>query len=120
MLRTAWRRGGAWDESRADPEVARVSLVERASTAAPVLRALCLDDAQEFGVLARVDDTLVLARRRSGPAPGLRQVDDEIAFAQLQEAVDRATGRALCGTREFRTMKQLGGADENDPVAAGC
>lgn len=48
LLRTAWRRGGAWDESRADPEVARVSLVERASTAAPVLRALCLDALEEL------------------------------------------------------------------------
>jgi hypothetical protein len=55
------------------------------------LRALCLDDAQEFGVLARVDDSLVLARRRS--ARGARF--DEAATV-VAEGV-REVGTAVSG-----------------------
>jgi hypothetical protein len=48
LLRTTYRRGGAWDETRLDPEVARSGVAERATTAAPALRMILLDALEEL------------------------------------------------------------------------
>ena len=52
-------------------------------------------------------------------ADAVRQVNDEIALAELQEAVDRAAGGALRGARELGAMEELGGADE-DQAGLAC
>jgi hypothetical protein len=48
LLRANYRRGGAWDETRLDPEVSRGGLVERGTTAAPALRMILLDALEEL------------------------------------------------------------------------
>jgi hypothetical protein len=43
LLFTAWRRGGAWDEGRSDPETLRVATESRDSSPAGVVREMVLD-----------------------------------------------------------------------------
>ena len=44
-----WRRGGAWDEARAEPEVLRLSLEARDSSPAGVVREMVLEALRELG-----------------------------------------------------------------------
>lgn len=48
LLRATYRRGGAWDETRVDSEVARTGFSERGTTAAPALRTIVLDALEEL------------------------------------------------------------------------
>jgi hypothetical protein len=45
----AWRRGGAWDEGRAEPEAMRVAVEARDSSPAGVVRDLVLEALKELG-----------------------------------------------------------------------
>ncbi len=45
----AWRRGGAWDEARAEPEILRLAPESRDSSPAGVLRELVLEALRELG-----------------------------------------------------------------------
>jgi hypothetical protein len=45
----AWRRGGAWDEARAEPEVLRLAIDARDSSPAGVLREMVIDALRELG-----------------------------------------------------------------------
>jgi hypothetical protein len=49
LLFTAWRRGGAWDEARADSETLRLATDQRDSSPSSVLRELVLDALPELG-----------------------------------------------------------------------
>ncbi len=49
QLFLAWRRGGAWDEARAEPEVLRLSPDARDSSPAGVLREMVLESLHELG-----------------------------------------------------------------------
>jgi hypothetical protein len=49
QLFVTWRRGGAWDEARAEPEVLRLSPDARDSSPAGVLREMVLDAMRELG-----------------------------------------------------------------------
>jgi len=49
QLFLTWRRGGAWDEARAEPEVLRLSPDARDSSPAGVLRELVLEALHELG-----------------------------------------------------------------------
>jgi hypothetical protein len=44
-----WRRGGAWDEARAEPEVLRLALEARDSSPAGVVREMVLEALRELG-----------------------------------------------------------------------
>jgi hypothetical protein len=44
-----WRRGGAWDEARAEPEVLRLALESRDSSPAGVVREMVLEALRELG-----------------------------------------------------------------------
>lgn len=48
-LFVTWRRGGAWDEARAEPEVLRLATDARDSSPAGVLREMVLDAMRELG-----------------------------------------------------------------------
>ena len=48
LLRSTYRRGGAWDETRIDAEVSRTGFSERGTTAAPALRMILLDALEEL------------------------------------------------------------------------
>jgi len=49
QLFVAWRRGGAWDEARAEPEVLRLSPDARDSSPAGVVREMVLEALRELG-----------------------------------------------------------------------
>ncbi len=49
LLFIAWRRGGAWDEGRADPEMLRIAAESRDSSAVNVVRELVIDCLKEVG-----------------------------------------------------------------------
>jgi hypothetical protein len=49
QLFVAWRRGGAWDEARAEPEVLRLALDARDSSPAGVVRETVLEALRELG-----------------------------------------------------------------------
>jgi hypothetical protein len=49
LLFLAWRRGGAWDEARAEPEVLRVASDTRDSSPAGVLREMVLEALRDLG-----------------------------------------------------------------------
>ncbi len=49
QLFVTWRRGGAWDEARAEPEVLRLSPDARDSSPAGVLREIVLESLHELG-----------------------------------------------------------------------
>jgi hypothetical protein len=49
QLFVAWRRGGAWDEARAEPEVLRLSVDSRDSSPAGVVREMVLEALRELG-----------------------------------------------------------------------
>ncbi|HEY1694113.1 MAG TPA: hypothetical protein VGG39_18220 [Polyangiaceae bacterium] len=48
-LFTAWRRGGAWDEARSEPEVLRLAPDSRDSSPAGVVREMVLEALRELG-----------------------------------------------------------------------
>jgi hypothetical protein len=48
-LFTTWRRGGAWDEARAEPEVLRLALDARDSSPAGVVREMVIEALRELG-----------------------------------------------------------------------
>jgi hypothetical protein len=48
-LFSAWRRGGAWDEARAEPELLRLAPDARDSSAAGVVREMVLEALRELG-----------------------------------------------------------------------
>jgi hypothetical protein len=49
LLFLAWRRGGAWDEARSEPEVLRVASDTRDASPAGVLREMVLDALRDLG-----------------------------------------------------------------------
>jgi hypothetical protein len=49
LLFTAWRRGGAWDEARGEPETLRLPAEQRDSSASSVVRELVLEALRELG-----------------------------------------------------------------------
>lgn len=49
LLFTSWRRGGAWDEGRAEPEVLRLSADQRDSSPVHVVREMVLEALKELG-----------------------------------------------------------------------
>lgn len=49
LLFTAWRRGGAWDEARTEPEVLRLPVEQRDSSAGGVVRELVLEALRDLG-----------------------------------------------------------------------
>jgi hypothetical protein len=49
LLFNAWRRGGAWDEARAEPEMLRLPADQRESSASGVLRELALEALRDLG-----------------------------------------------------------------------
>ena len=49
LLFLTWRRGGAWDEARAEPEVLRVAVEQRDSSPVGVVREMVLDALRELG-----------------------------------------------------------------------
>jgi hypothetical protein len=49
LLFLAWRRGGAWDEARSDPEALRISPDARDSSPVGVVREMVLDALKELG-----------------------------------------------------------------------
>jgi hypothetical protein len=49
LLFNAWRRGGAWDEARAEPEMLRLPPDQRESSASGVLRELALEALRDLG-----------------------------------------------------------------------
>jgi len=49
QLFTAWRRGGAWDEARAEPEILRLAPESRDSSPAGVVREMVLEALRELG-----------------------------------------------------------------------
>jgi hypothetical protein len=49
QLFTAWRRGGAWDEARAEPETLRLAAESRDSSPAGVVREVVLEALRELG-----------------------------------------------------------------------
>jgi hypothetical protein len=49
QLFVAWRRGGAWDEARAEPEVLRLAADARDSSPAGVVREMVLEALRELG-----------------------------------------------------------------------
>lgn len=49
LLFLAWRRGGAWDEARAEPEVLRVAADTRDASPAGVLREMVLEALRDLG-----------------------------------------------------------------------
>ena len=49
LLFTAWRRGGAWDEARVEPETLRLPAEQRDSSASSVVRELVLEALQDLG-----------------------------------------------------------------------
>jgi hypothetical protein len=49
LLFTAWRRGGAWDEAREDPEVLRINPDARDSSPVGVVREMVLEAFKELG-----------------------------------------------------------------------
>jgi hypothetical protein len=49
LLFNAWRRGGAWDEARAEPEMLRLPAEQRDSSASSVVRELVLEALRDLG-----------------------------------------------------------------------
>jgi hypothetical protein len=49
LLFTAWRRGGAWDEARSEPETLRLPAEQRDSSASGVVRDLVLEALRDLG-----------------------------------------------------------------------
>jgi hypothetical protein len=49
LIFLTWRRGGAWDEARSEPEVLRVATDQRDSSPSNVLREMVLDALRELG-----------------------------------------------------------------------
>jgi len=49
LLFTAWRRGGAWDEARSEPEMLRLPNEQRDSSASGVVRDLVLEALRDLG-----------------------------------------------------------------------
>ena len=49
LLWTAWRRGGAWDEARSEPETLRLPAEQRDSSASSVVRELVIEALRDLG-----------------------------------------------------------------------
>jgi len=49
LLWTAWRRGGAWDEARSEPETLRLPAEQRDSSASSVVRDLVIEALRDLG-----------------------------------------------------------------------
>ncbi len=49
LLWTAWRRGGAWDEARTEPETLRLPAEQRDSSASNVVRELVIEALRDLG-----------------------------------------------------------------------
>lgn len=49
LLFSAWRRGGAWDEARVEPEVLRLPVEQRDTSASSVVRELVLEALRDLG-----------------------------------------------------------------------
>jgi hypothetical protein len=49
LLYTAWKRGGAWDEARSEPEMLRLPADQRDSSASGVVRDLVLEALRDLG-----------------------------------------------------------------------
>jgi hypothetical protein len=74
-LFAAWRRGGAWDEGRADPETLRLATESRDSSPAGVVRLAVLDALRELGEGRWVPWSSVAGWLRDDPRiPGLARL----------------------------------------------
>jgi hypothetical protein len=77
LLRSTYRRGGAWDETRVDAEVARTGYSERGTTAAPALRMIVLDALEELARDRWVPVDVVVKYALDDPrAPGAARIHE--------------------------------------------
>ncbi len=97
LLRMTYRRGGAWDETRTDPEVARFGVNERALTAAPALRSIVLESLDELAKDRWVPVAAIVRYTLADPRmPGIMRIHERArrertdAFREGLEAAVRA------------------------------
>jgi hypothetical protein len=109
----AWRRGGAWDEARADGEVLRAPPESREPSAVGVLRDLVLDALQELGDGRWVPWEAIAGYVRSdGRTPGVGRLIERWAQRLGYEALPPAE---IARKIAFESLHALGVVDIGDP-----
>ncbi len=89
LLFLAWRRGGAWDEARSEPEVFRIAPDARDSSPAGVVREIVLEALQELGDGRWIPwESLAGYLRTDGRVPGLGRLLRRWAERTAAEPVD--------------------------------
>jgi hypothetical protein len=112
-----WRRGGAWDEARAEPEVLRVSADARDSSPAGVVREMVLETLRDLGEGRWMPWTSLEQYLSSDPrVPGIARLLRRWADRVQVEAVEpmEVARRIVQESLPALGMVDLG---EDDPVA---
>ncbi len=111
----AWRRGGAWDEARADGEVMRVAHGAREASAVGIVRDLLLEALQELGDGRWVPWEAIAAYVRSDSrSPGIARLIQRWAQRASVEAV---TPAEIARRVAFESLHSLGIVDIGDADA---
>ena len=112
----AWRRGGAWDEARADGEVLRVSSEARDASATGVLREMVLEALSELADGNWVPwDAVLQYLRADSRTPGLERLLERWAARTQSEG---QAAEQIAERIAFESLHVLGVVDIGDPDEA--
>ena len=101
LLFLAWRRGGAWDEARTDPEAFRIAAESRDPSPAGVIREMALEALLELGEGRWIPwDSLAGYLKGDPRVPGLGRLLRRWAERGGLDASGAARGRAARGAGE--------------------
>jgi hypothetical protein len=117
LLFATWRRGGAWDEARGDPEALRIGAENRDSSPAGVVREMVLDALTELGEGRWVPwDALAGYLRSDARIPGLARLLRRWAERVETEPVEplEVARRVVQGSLPALGVVDLGSEDEGD------
>ncbi len=117
LLFTTWRRGGAWDEARSDPETLRVGAENRDSSPAGVVREMVLDALTELGEGRWVPwDSLAGYLRSDDRIPGLARLIRRWAERVAAEPVEpmEVARRIVHDSLPALGLIDLGSEEEDD------
>jgi len=113
VLFEAWRRGGAWDEARADGEVLRVAAESREPSPVGVIREIVLDALAELGTGNWAPWEAVAAYvRADGRTPGVARLVERWA---ARAGVEALTPAEIARRIALESLHVLGVVDLGDP-----
>ncbi len=122
LLFDTWRRGGAWDEARAEPEMLRLPQEQRDPSPVGVLREMVLDALQDLGEGQWVPYAALAAYLEDDPrAGGLRRLLERWAkrVGVSAPAEPDLVRQVLLDSLPSLGVVDLGGADVESAAGSG-